>query len=45
MAIRSHVDFVFMMGQGGYDFEGNFVGPGDASLQAKQACKNILAVS
>jgi enamine deaminase RidA (YjgF/YER057c/UK114 family) len=41
-AIRSKGDFVFMMGQGGYDFDGYFVGAGDAGLQAEQACKNIL---
>ena len=42
MAIRSKGDFVFMMGQGGYDFDGHFFGADNAGLQAEQACKNIL---
>lgn len=41
MAIRSAGELVFLMGQGGYDLDGNFVGQGDAGAQAAQACRNI----
>jgi enamine deaminase RidA (YjgF/YER057c/UK114 family) len=40
-AIRSRGDLIFLMGQGGYDLDGNFVGSGDAGAQAAQACRNI----
>jgi enamine deaminase RidA (YjgF/YER057c/UK114 family) len=40
MAIRSRGDFVFLMGQGGYDLDGKFVG-GDPGAQAAQASRNI----
>jgi enamine deaminase RidA (YjgF/YER057c/UK114 family) len=42
MAIRSRGDFVFLMGQGGYDLDGTFVGRGDPGTQAAQACRNII---
>jgi enamine deaminase RidA (YjgF/YER057c/UK114 family) len=41
MAIRSRGDFIFVMGQGGYDLGGKFVGGGDPGAQAAQACRNI----
>jgi enamine deaminase RidA (YjgF/YER057c/UK114 family) len=40
MAIRTRGDFVFLMGQGGYDLDGKFVGE-DVGAQAAQACRNI----
>jgi enamine deaminase RidA (YjgF/YER057c/UK114 family) len=36
--------FVFLRGQTGFDFEGNFHGVGDAAAQAEQACKGIQAL-
>jgi len=33
--------FVFLRGQTGFDFEGNFHGVGDAAAQAEQACRSI----
>ena len=41
MAIRSRGDFIFLMGQGGDDLDGTFVGLGDPGAQAAQACRNI----
>jgi enamine deaminase RidA (YjgF/YER057c/UK114 family) len=43
-AIRASGDFVFMQGQTGLTFEGEFVGRGDPGAQADQACQNIAAL-
>lgn len=35
-------DKLYISGQSGFDFDGNFHGEGDPGAQADQACKNIL---
>jgi enamine deaminase RidA (YjgF/YER057c/UK114 family) len=42
--IRASGDFVFMQGQTGLTFDGEFVGKGDPGAQADQACRNIAAL-
>ena len=44
MAIRKRGDVVFLMGQGGYNLDGIFVGGGDPGAQAAQACRNIICL-